>query len=428
MAVSTFHESTLAYFTETTAGQPPGYTVSLPYGTAAGWATADTAGTAERVRHHEADPSFLIKGQIVDDTMSDRIFGKNAPLEGLSNVSGGALVLGVTGSEAVTTATNQVAETELMELLHHALGGQLLGYSTTVDVTVVSDVSYDVVAATGMEVGMLVAIEDATATGKLYPQRMLTLATKSATFSKAPNFTVAAADIVNAVCTTYVDTDNLDPDGGSYSTLSLYYQKGDHSWVAVGCKLQLDSISFARNEQPKFNFTVFAANSFAPDANSYTPVWTGTVQGTAGRAMGLDTVLRISADGVTTYACIDMDSANITVGVPVVPLETVTECNVAMPGIKGYVTEPADTIIEAQVFLTTGFEDAFQAKTAYNVSIECQADAGNSWCFMFPNCYFEPPTYAQNQASNMHALKFIAHEDTLTTTDLTRSKILIGQY
>jgi len=199
MAISTSHESTLAYFTETTFGQPPGYTVSLPYGTAAAWATSDTAGDAERVRHFEADPSFLIKGQIVDDALTDRIHGKNAPLAGLSDVSGGSLILGVTGSEAVTADTVQVAETSLMVLLKHALGGQTRGYSTTVDATVVSDVSYDVVANTGMAAGMLIAIEDATATGKLYPQRVLTVSGSSLTFDEAPNFTVAQSDIVHAV-------------------------------------------------------------------------------------------------------------------------------------------------------------------------------------------------------------------------------------
>ncbi len=424
--ISTFHESTFAFFTETTEGQPPGYTVSLPYGTAAAWATADTGGTADRLRHFEADPTW-IKSNVVDDpALVDSVFATNAPIAGLGPVDGGTIVLGLHGQGAATAASSQIATTPLMTFLQGALGGMTRGNTTDVAATVTSDVVYEVDSTTNLAAGQLVAIEDATTTGTLYSQLITGVSGSELTMDEAPNFTVATGDNVHAVATIYPDSDALQAGNGSYNTFSYYYQKGDHVWTAVGCKHQLDGITMARGEQPKLNFTAFAANAFPPSGSSLGAVtWTGSVEGAAGVTVGAKTVLRISDNASSAFVCVDAESFEFEAGVPVVPLDTVTQCNDNLEGRAGYTTQPADTTLTATVFLDTAWQDDFDALTDIEVTIEQQSAAGKFWCIKLPLASLMDVEYAQSGASNMHTLRFKARERSGSTA-IAKAKFLIG--
>jgi hypothetical protein len=428
--ISTFHESTFAYFKETTHGQGPGYTTSLPYGTQAGWEAAELAGTADRLRHYECDPTGIVGVNIDDPAMVNRVFAKNSPITGLAAGQFGPIVLGLTGSGSTTADTNTITETPLMTFLEHALGGMTLGTSTTVGATVVSASAYDFASATGQAVGQLVAIEDAGATGTLYFQRIQTLSGSTATFDAACNFTPVQSDICHAVACFYPDADDLACDGTDYSTLSCYVQKGTDRWQATGCKMQLDSISMARGEQPKFNFSAFSTNNFPPSGNSIAaPDWTGSVEGVAGVPVGIKTTLRISHRGTATYVCVDAESMDFQAGVPVVPLDTSTQCDDANEGRAGYTTQPGDTTLTVNVFLDADWQDDFDANQELDVCIEQRSAAGAAWCIKLPSCYLMPsPGYGQSAATNMQSLTFVAHEDDTITTEnsLTRAKFLIG--
>lgn len=423
--ISTFHESTFAFFIETTEGQPPGYTVSLPYGTAAGWASAEGT-TAHRMRHFEADPTYIKNNIVEDPALVDSVFATNAPILGLGPVDGGAIVLGLHGQGAATSAASQITETALMTFLEHALGGLARGNTTAVAPSPTSDVVFDVDAVTNLAAGQLVAMEDAGATGVLYSGLITDVSTLQLTLDEAPNFTVAENDNVHAVATLYPDASALQAGNGSYTTSSLYYQKGSHIWEAVGCKVQLDSISMARGEQPKLNFTAFAAEAFPPSGTGLSaPSWSGSVQGAAGLTVGAKTVLRISDNASSAYVCVDALSFEFEAGVPVVPLDTATQCNDNMEGRAGYTTQPADTTLTATVFLDTAWQDDFDSLTDVEVTIEQQSAAGKFWCIKLPLASIMDVEYAQEGASNMHTLRFKARERSGSTA-ITKAKFLIG--
>lgn len=425
--ISTFHESTFAFFIESTPGQAPGYVaVSAPWGTAAGWASADTGGTADRLRHFEADPTWLKKTIVEDPALVDSVFQTNAPIAGLGPVDGGTIVLGLHGQGAATADASQITETPLMTFLEHCLGGLARGNTTDTDTTVTSDTSYQVAATTNLAEGQLIAIADADAPTRLYSQLITDVTGSVLTLDEAPNFTVAIGDVVHAVATLYPDSDALQTGNGSYTTTSLYYQKGDHNWLGVGCKVQLDSISMARGEQPKLNFTAFAANALPPSTSSISaPTWTGSVEGIPGIVVGARTVLRISDNASTAYVCVDAESFEFEAGVPVVPLDTPTQCNDNMEGRAGYTTQPAPTTITATVFLDTDWQDDFDNLTDVEVTIEQQSAAGKFWCIKLPLASLMDVEYAQSAASNMQTLRFQARERSGTTA-ITKAKFLIG--
>ena len=426
--ISTFHESTFAFFIESTAGQPPGYSVSTPQGTGAGWASADTGGTADRLRHFVADPSFLRGVSIEDPALLDSVFGSNKPIIGLSNVEGGSLELGLHGSGAATSAASQISEIPLMTWLEHCLGGLARGNTTDVDATVTSDTDFEVTATTNLAVGQLIALEDTDATGTLYGARITALpGGTQVQIDEAPNFTVATGDNVHAVATLYPDADALQCGDAAYTTTSLYFQKGDHNWLGVGCKAQLDSISMARGEQPKCAFSLWAAKAYPPSSSSITaPVWTGSVEGIPGIPVGAKTVLRISDASSGAYVCVDALSFSFEAGVPVVPLDTSTQCNDNLEGRAGYTTEPANTMLTATVFLDTGWQDDFDSLQDLEVTIEQQSEAGKFWCIKLPLCnLMESPEYTQEAATNMQTLQFKARESSGSTA-LAKAKFLLG--
>lgn len=423
--ISTFHESTFAFFIETTEGQPPGYTVSLPYGTAAGWASAEGS-TAHRMRHFEADPTYIKNNVIEDPALVDSVFATNAPIVGLGPVDGGTIVLGLHGSGAATSDASQITETALMTFLEHCLGGLARGNTTTVAASVTSDTVWDATATTNIAEGQLVAMEDAGATGTLYSGLVTDVTGSQITLDEAPNFTVATSDNVHAVATIYPDAKALQAGNGSYTTSSLLYQKGDHIWEAAGCKVQLDSISMARGEQPKVNFTAFAAEGFPPSGSGLSaPTWTGSVQGAPGVAVGAKTVLRISDNASAAYVCVDALSFEFEAGVPVVPMDIATQCNDNMEGRAGYTTQPAETTLTATVFLDTNWQDDFDALTDVEVTIEQQSEAGKFWCIKLPLASIMDVEYAQEGASNMHTLRFKARERSGSSA-LTKAKFLLG--
>lgn len=429
---STIHESTFAFYVESTPGQPPGWTSSLPYGTAAGWTSASSSGDAPRMRHFEADPTYLRPSVIADPAMVDSTYQKNAPIPGISSVEGGAIALGLHGSEAATAGASQVSQTDLMTLLEHSLGGIHRSNTTAVASSPTSGVEFDVDSATNITPGCLIALEDADATGELYAQRVLTVSSTSLTGDELPNFTIAEDDVVHAVATLYPHAANLMAGDSDYTTLSLFYQKGDKRWLGTGCKLQLDGITMARNELPLLNFSAWAANAFPPSSNSISaPTWTGSVSGIPGLPVGAKTTVRISDAGTSAYTCVDVVSMEFEAGVPVVPLPTVTQCQGEMEGRAGYVTGPGDTVLTVQVYLAAGWQDDFDGVQNMEVTIEQRSEAGKFWCLKLPLCnLMESPEYGQSDEVSLHTLKFLAREPSNVTNgsypELAKAKFLLG--
>lgn len=422
------HPTTFAIFYETTPGTPPA--------NAAAWAAAEGS-TADRLAVIDTDPGNVRQAAVVDPNMVDRTFGKNAPIKGLRNAEGIPLVVKLTGTGATTDAGNQVSETALLRLLGHMMGGKWRGNSTVLDATVTSNVDYEVVASTNLEVGGFVTVEDTDDANRPFPQRILTKSGDAITLDYAtPIGTIATSDVIQGVAAAYIDDQALmNPSDGSASTVSCLWQKANGLWQLAGGRIQLDSIEFPRGDVPRLNCTIMG--SYAQpygDGAPTAPTWTGSVQGESGLAIGADTKCFIEDKGTTTNTLIDVISAKVTPGIPVQPLDTITEITDNMQGRGGYGTKPADTIIEVQAFLDTGWQDDWDNGQAKVLRLFQVGPAGTGWFVHASECYLmDPPAYGSANEAGVQTLRFICHEDrsldsTAGNLDLARSKVIVGQF
>lgn len=432
------HGTTFTFYIESTQGEGPGYTLALPQGTAVGWASAEGT-NCHRHLVHEADPSWMRKADIENPQAVTSLLAQNVPITGIGSADGGSVSMTFHGSEVATSASSQVALTSLMEFLEHALGGLVRGNTTDVDTTVVSNVSYDVVSATNLETGQLIAIEDADNTGALYPQRILTLAGTSITTDRSPSdFTIASGDNVHAVATLYPNGPALsDCSDADYSTISVLIDKNGSVYEATGCVAQIDTVEFPRNGVPTINFSLMAGGVFPPGPNGLsTPTWTGSIQGDAGQAVGVKTRLHIQAYGTTTDTCYDTNTATLTPGLPRNRVSTVTQCDATLEGTAGYTLGRAETTFEVATLLNatnaSTFQTAFEDKTAFVVTYYHINEAGKSWCVHLPKAYIKSPVYTESDETQWQTLSFVAHEDdgvtNASTPDLAKARFLLGLY
>lgn len=427
---SSIHPSTFAVSYETTFANAPADDAST-------WA-ADEGTTADRLYHLEVDPAFIRQAAVVDARLTDRIFKKAVldPLKGLRNAEGGSVVLVLHGSESATTAASAVTETGHMRLLEHCLGGLSLGYSSALT-GVTTNTSFTLTTATGVDEGVMYALEDADDTGRLFPVRVLTDAGAGAiTTDRDLPFTLATADTAHAVALAYIDQDALsNPADANASTVSVLVVKGGKVWELTGAALQLDSIDFPRGEAPRFTCSISGAYSRPPDDGAPAePTWTGTVQGGQGLVVGADTKLHVQSKGTVTEALFDIVSASLQVGVPRTPMDTVTETTARAQGRAGYTTAPSDTVLEVQAYMAAGFQNNWDTTQSLVVTFYQVAPAGSGWVIHGSDAVLmEPPERVAGNESNLYTLRFEFREDasldaTATNLDRSRSKLLVGLY
>ncbi len=427
MAATSIRPSTLAIFYETTQGTGP-----VDGGST--WAAQIDNTSGDRIYHYSVDPAGLRQAAVVDERMSDRIFKKatHDPINGLRN---GTLTFSIPwhGSEATTAAASQVAETGLMRLLEHSLGAVSRGYSSAITL-VNSDTSYNPTTTTGFDEGQCFFIEDDGDQGRLHFARVLTWDGTTATVDRAPYSGVAAADDIHAAAVAYIDQDALkDPADANANTISALVVKDGNVWEAVGGAATLESIEFARGDVPKMNFSAQFAYVRPPgDGAPAEPTWTDTVQGSQPLVIGADLKLHVQNKGTTTLTSFDAISATLTVGVPRLPLNALTESTSRLQGIAGYRTEPADTILEVQVLLSTDWQDDWDAKQSHVVTLYQIGADGKAWAVHGSDAkLMEPPQYSEGEESNLMTLRFEFREDAsldalATDTNRSRSKLLLA--
>lgn len=420
------HPVTFAVFYETTPGTPPA--------DAAAWAAAEGT-TADRMRVIDVNHAPIRQAAVVDPNLKDRIFGKDVPIKGLRNADGSNVVIKLHGTESTTAAASQVTETALMRLLEHTFGGLSRGYSSAIT-SVVSDTSFTLTTTTDADPGNFYALEDDSDTGRLFPVRVLTAAAGAITVDLDVPWTVDTSDVAHACAVLYIDDQALmNPSDASATTTSLLVQRANALWQAAGCKFQVDSIEFPRGDVPRMTFSVFAAyaqpyGDGAPSA----PTWTGTITGAAGLVVGADTKVYIEDKATASANFIDVISATVTPGIPVVPQDTITEITNNMQGRAGYGTQPGDTIIEIQVYLSTDWQDDWDTTQAKIIRVFQVAPAGSGWFAHASEAYLmEPPEYAVSNEAGVYTLRYICHEDrsldsTATNVDRARSKLCVGMY
>lgn len=423
---NSIHPTTVALFTESIFATPPA--------DASAWAAAEGT-TVDRIRVVEVDPAFVRQSAVVDPNLTDTLFGVNDPIKGLKNADGGGMVVQLHGTGGTTAPASQVSDFALLRLLGHVFGETTRGYSSALT-SVTSDTEFELTTTTGVDEGHFYALEDADDTGRLFPVRVLTESTGTVTVDMDVPWTVATADVAHACAYVSIDPDALqNPADANASSRSILIEKAGQAWQIAGCKLQIDSIEFPRNEPPRMALSIFGAKGYPPgDGSPGIPTWTGTIQGAAGLAVGADTKLFIQDVGSTTYELIDVVSVTVTPGIPVTPLDTVTETDDNAQGRAGYGTTKGDTIIEVQAFFDTGWQDDWDTTTEKVIRYFQVAPAGSGWFVHASRAVLmDPPEYGEEHDSGIQTLRFLCKEDRAldslaSNVNRARSKLIVGMF
>lgn len=416
MAIEHPFKSWLAFYQETTQGDPP-----------ADW---DNDGTL--VDHLEADPSSITQSLIEDATLNTRAKTKRLKIKGLKNVEGVKVGLNWHGSEVETTDTNQVTQTALAQILEHCMGGQQLGYSTT---CTAGTAAIPVVASgTGIDEGVFLGFEDQDDPGRVHIRRVVSWNNGglAATLDQALPFTPANGDKVHACIMSYIDEDILeDSEAGPY-TFSWRIEKGTEAvWDLMGTKANL-ALQFPRNAPPRLDLTIMAATWRHESLTKET--WTQTPAGKAPLAIGPGTQIFLQTYGTYTDNTYCTSSFAMEPGIAIMPIDTVvTHEGSNMEGRCGYTIGQADTTATIQIVpFDNDWETVLQNNT-FKTLRYCQvAQAGKSWAVHFSRCEItETPkhgTFSNAQGVN---IKFTAHEDlansNASNAKLWRSNIILVQ-
>jgi hypothetical protein len=419
------HRTTVAFHEETTAGTTPA--------DAAAWATSAAGTDGFRLYVEELDPTFIRGFSAVPNAdMQERVFEKQKPHKGLPTADGGSMVCRLWGSGHTYAAGTQVPATSMGRLLTHALGGGARGNDTAVAADgVTSQTVLDMVVATNLAIGQIIAIEDADDLGRLWPAQIVDKDGVEITLDRQMPFTVAVADKIYGTEMAWPDQAALtNPEDANFSTFSLLVQKGPVCWMAGGAHLGLTEVRVERGMQPKLAFEIHAARGYPPGAGAPSvPTFTDTVEGSADvQAIGRDTHCFLQAYGTATHAEVTLFSAAITPGVPILPQDTVTEELDGMPGRAGYRTEPADTVIEIVVALADAEQTRWTAGTLLTVSYFQVGPVGHCWCVHAPKVFLMEPPELVLECSNRYRLRLQATDDTSSTTEAGKAKVIFARY
>lgn len=396
---------------------------------ASAWATSGF-----RIYVEEGDPAY-IKGEVAvpNVDLMPRVYDKLQPHYGLPTADGGTIKCRVWGTEGSWSAGWQTPATGLGMLLEHALGASARSSHTAIT-TVTNQYTFVVTSAGSLAVGQMICFEDAGDPGRLFPAQIQTVSGTTITIDREMPFTVTDSDKIYAVESAYPEQAALsNSQDSNYSTLSLLYQRGQHIWVAGGAHLMLNTITAERGQQPRLEFGVLSAEGY-PQGNGAPsePTWTDTIQGEADvQAIGWDTKCFIQTYGTRTNATTSLHSIAITPGVPIIPIDGVTEEDDGMPGRIGYVCQPGDTVVEIVVPLSDANQTRWTAGTLLMITYWQVASVGNGWGFHMPKCFLmDAPEYVGDGSTNRWKLKVQARENgaATATTEAAKAKFHVFRY
>jgi hypothetical protein len=393
------------------------------------WATDEATTTADRLHHFVVEPDAMRIASIEDERLVDFITESRDPISGLRNFEGVPFEIALAGSEEDTAATTQVTETGVMRFWEHFMGGVSRGYTSAITL-VGSQTAMDPTTPTGLDAGIWYAQQDDDDTTQNFPARVIVEDGTTATFDRAPPFTITTSDLLKAMAVFYIDEAALsNPNDANVNTISLLVVKGGIVWEAVGCRFEPTSIQFPRGAVPRLVGTISGAYVRAPgDGAPAEPVWTGAIQGEEGRAVGTNHKLYMQNVGTTTLATYDVvqGSAVLNFGLPRPPQETGTEDTDRAQGIAGFGLGKGDTIFEVQVFLATEHQDDWNTKQSRIVSYYHHGEAGKVWVTHIPNAtLMEPPQRVGGQESNLFQLRLKGKMDRsldATASNLARAR------
>jgi hypothetical protein len=412
-----------------------GSTIGAVPADAAAWAALEGV-TGFRMYVETCDPVFILGAAAVPNAdMQTRVGEAQVPHKGLPTADGGSIVsrLWSTGETFATGVS--LDDNALGQLLGHALGGRSLGSHATI-ATVTSQLILVLDDIGDLAVGQVIGIQDFTTPGvyasRVFPAVIIEIDGMEITLDRVMPFTIAVGDHVIGGDTAYYDQAALtNPEDGNSSTLAILVQKGTDCWVAGGAHLALDSIAMERGMQPKLNWSVLAAQGYPPGTTGAVsePTWAGTIEGGSDvRAIGRDTHCRLATYGATTTSEIEIFSAALAVGCPVLAQDGVTELNPGAPGRIGYRTEPADTTVTIVVALASGEQTKWTAGTLLSLCYSQTAAVGFCWAVDIQKGFLMGPPKPMVADTNKYELVIKATDNIAGATELECSKIKIARF
>lgn len=385
-------------------------------------------------RHYalEADPSYILGEVLLPNTdLQPDVFAVGDHHHGLPTADGGAIKMRVVGNASTWAAATQVAATAQGRLIQHALGGGARGQHTSVSV-VTTQTAFTLVSGANLQPGYLIGFEDADALGEIHVAQVLTVAGADITIDRVMPFVVAASDKVYGMEQAWPDEAAItNPDDAGFTSLTLLYQKGPHLWMAGGAHLELQSIALERGAQPALQFGVLAAKGYPQGNGAPTaPSWSGTIQGGDDvKSVGHGTRLFLQQKGTTTYAQLCVFSATLTAGVPVKPQDGVTEAHDGAPGRCGYMTEPADTILEVVVALDDTWQTRWTAGTELTATYYQVAPVGFGYAIHGHECILMGPPEPMFEGSNRYKIKIQFRQDLASSASAAlEAKLIVGRF
>ena len=402
---------------------------SLP-ADAAAWVVAEGNTTAKRIMVEELDPAFLGGAAAVPNAdMQTRVGEAQLPHQGVPDAKGGAMKVRLYGTGNTYAAGELASGTMLGKLLGNALGGYARGGYTDVT-TVNTQVSLDLTDASLYAVGQVVWIESQSDLGYLWPTQITAIVSNTITLDMAVGFTVQAGDKVYGSEIAYFLQEAInDPTDPDYASPNFLVQKGPNCWAGSVGHLGLTALTMERGQQPKFDFALMAARGYPPgDGGPAEPNWTGAVEGYPDvAAVGRGTHLQLQQYGTTTFSETCLFSASLDPGVPVEPVDGVTECTAGAPGWMGHVTVPTPSVLEVVVPLTETQQTQWTTGTLFKLRYFQVAAVGYGWCVHTPKAFLMDRPEVVLEGQNRWRLRFQFTDDLAGTTEMAKAKLLLAR-
>lgn len=413
---------------EETAGQGigPNGTSGGTVSTSAEWVAAELAGTAFQVPHLASSLALdsLKKTPISPESPRQRIFQTERPDYGLSNAEL-SLQSYLTGSGVALVDGSLAAQTALSRALLNCLGGVHYGATSTLTGGGHTTTVVTVDDASTLAVGAVVAWEDPD--GLCHPRVITDITGTDITLNTALPAVPADDDLLRGGATLYIDEDVIgDTSTNAASTLSGCFQKGSNGSAGFevnGMKLGLSAMAFARNEYPTLDFAATIARFTNPATGPSPTMPTATYPNPS--VIGPDTQVQIADVGSTTLTLVCNGTATVDPGVPVATLECMTARTGNMEGVGLYSSEPADTLIDVDIFpRTVAWWTEQDSDTDKQVAIVRLGSSGSCFGFFATQCEINEVSDGAGDFTN-NLIKLRAVEVDGATNALERSKFRI---
>lgn len=412
------------------AFHPEGATPGTTPADAAAWVTS-MASTGFRIFVEDFPIAHIVgEHEVKNVDLQTRVFALGKPHHGLRTADGGSMVMRMFGTGSTFVTGDPVADTGQGQLLGHALGGRSLGSHATITV-VTSQLIFEVDDIGDLVVGQMIMLALAGAVTAPHAVQILAIDGVEITVDRATAITIAVGSLVYGCDNAYIDQAALtNAQDANFSTYSILRQAGPHVWMLGGAHLGLTGIVVERDAPPRLNFEVLAAAGYPPgDGAPSLPTFVDVIEGSNQTAVvGRNTRCYLQTYGTTTAANRTINGLTITPGVPVLAQDSVTETDTGMPGRSGYRTEPADSMLEIIVPLTTAEQTLWTAGTYVNFCYWQIAAIGFGWGIQARKCQVMKPPVVVLDGVNQWTLTLQPVDDTSGATELACSKLVAFRY